>query len=825
MLTRSLDAAAVWITTHRRTVLLLVAVFVALCASQLPRLQTDASPENLLVSYGGYAERARELHEAFGDPDSVMVLLVEAEDATTLEPLRHVHRLSRYLSERDFVVRVESLTVTPLPGAAREGTETLEDLGDLDDLGDQPTVDPRYEAALQVLVETSPEHFPMGLYTVADRVGDGSSDVLPAVAGDDVEPDEVEAIRGALEDMPLVEGRLVSRDRTLAAVVAFLDPALGTGQQRVDAVHEIDDWLAAHPPPEGVRVHPAGIPHVRAAISDAMVEDQILLVPLSLLVCMLLLYVSFRWLPGMVLTLATVGASVVCVLGLMAAFGEPMTILMNTLPTLLIIMGISEAVHVVARYVEEARRSPDRVSAARRTLRQLMIACFLTSFTTAVGFGSLIVAQTDMLRRFGVVASFGVMISYVVLMTFVPAAITMFEPPRLAKKLDDPLPRGPLEHGLVRFTTWVTARPRAVMLVGMLVTAPCVYAYAHVEVDTALRDTFDPSDPVVQSMVLVDQRLDGIRPLEILVAADEEGALRDPAAIEAMERIARFAAEQDGVLRATSPKDFLWETWRRLAGIESDAERTPIASRAQVDALVTLIGRLPRSPIEHYLTPDGRRARVEVRLGDIGAQRSMRVIRAIEERARQELDALPGVRFSTLGEAYIGSHGTDAVVQDMFGSLSLSALIIFATIALLFRSMRLGVLAIPTNVIPQIATVGWMVLRGIPLNASTAIVFSVAIGVSVDLTIHAFARLTEEEARGLRRRAALIRVARGTGRAIVVSCATLVMGFGVLLMSGFVPVRQFGELIAVALAMSLVATLVLQPAMMMLAGKLGGRSV
>jgi predicted RND superfamily exporter protein len=171
-----------------------------------------------------------------------------------------------------------------------------------------------------------------------------------------------------------------------------------------------------------------------------------------------------------------------------------------------------------------------------------------------------------------------------------------------------------------------------------------------------------------------------------------------------------------------------------------------------------------------------------------------------------------------LGEAYIGSHGVDAVVADMFGSLSLSAVVIFLIIGLLFRSPRLGVLAIPPNVIPQVGTVAWMVVRGIPLNLSTAIVFSVAIGVSVDLTIHGFARLVEEEGRGMRRRAAILRSARSTGRAIVVSCATLVLGFSVMLLSGFVPVRHFGELIAAALTLSLVSTLVFQPALLMLFG-------
>ncbi|UJR79784.1 SSD domain-containing protein [Sandaracinus amylolyticus] len=820
MFARWLDALAAVVTARRRTVLLLVAMFVTFAAIQLPRLQTDSSPENLLISYGGYADRARVFRESFGDTDSVVAILVEAADATQLEPLRYVHRLSKHLASQDYAVRVESLTVTPLPGARVEAEATLDDLEGLDDLEEPDSADARAEAALQVLVAAEPERFPMGLYSVAERVGDGEADTRAVVQGDEVTEDEATAIRTAIEDLPLVDGRLVSRDRTLAAVVAFLDPALGTGQRRLEAVHRIDAWLAANPPPAGITVHPAGIPHLRAKISDAMLEDQTILVPLSLLVCIALLYASFRWWPGTLLTLATVGASVVSVLGIMALVGEPLTILMNTLPTLLIIMGISEAVHVVARYVEETRRSPDRVAAARRAIRQLAVACFLTSFTTSVGFASLLVAQTEMLRRFGLVASIGVMVSYVILVTFVPAALTFFPTPSEGQvKGEDPLPRGKLEAILVRVTAYVVRHAKAVLVVAVLLTIPCAWAYSAIQVDTSLRDTFDPSDPIVRATQLVDERLDGIRPLEVMIEADEDGALRDPRALETFDRIARWAATQDGVLRTTTPGDFLWETWRRIAGVGRDDARTPFRSPEQVDALLALLDRLERSPVDAYLTDDGRRARIEIRLGDIGAQRSIRLIRAIEQKLEEELAPLH-VTYSTFGEAYIGSHGADAVVQDMFGSLSLSALVIFATIALLFRSVKLGLLAIPPNVIPQIATVAWMVARGIPLNASTAIVFSVAIGVSVDLTIHAFARLVEEEERGLWRRAALVRAARGTGRAIVVSCATLVMGFGVLLLSGFVPVRQFGELIAVALSTSLVATLIFQPALMMLVGRL-----
>lgn len=826
MFERFLDRFAYFVTNRRRTVIAALLGVVIFAAVELPHLETDSSPENLIISFGGYEQEAREFREYFGDTDSVVALLIVADDVRTQRALEYIHDLSRLFADQPSVVRVESLTVTPLPGASPpdgnvENLENLDEL-DLNDLAEtadlsEGAIDPRIEMALETLVHDDAEHFPMGLYSIAERVGDGSQDLHGVVRGETVTAEEARTIAAAIEDAPLARGRLVSQDRRVASVVLFLDPALGTGTRRLDAVHEMDALLEAHPPPDGITVHKAGIPHLRATISDAMIADQTFLVPLSLLVCALLLYASFRWIAGVVLPIAMVGMTVTVVLGFMALVGEPLTILMNTLPTLLIIMGISEAVHVMGRYVEETRRTSDRTLAARRAIRLLMIACFLTSFTTAIGFGSLAVARTEMLQRFGIVAALGIMVTYLILITFIPAAVTYFVPPAELSHSHGPR-KGWLEAMLVAWTAKIAKRPAFVLALTLLVIGPCLWAYASIRVDTALLDTFDPNDPIVVSTRLVEQHLDGIRPLEIHVSTDGRTNVRDPELLAALDRIATWASHEEGVLRTTTPSDFLWETWRRLAGIDPGQDRAPFRSREQVDALITLLDRIEPNPVMTYMTEDGQHARVEIRLADIGAQQSIALLRAIEDKARAELSSFEGVEVGFLGEAYIGSHGINAVVDDMFGSLSLSALAIFLTIGLLFRSARLGILAIPPNVIPQVGTVAWMVLRGIPLNASTAIVFSVAIGVSVDLTIHGFARLVEEERRGLRRRAAVVRAARSTGRAIVVSCATLVLGFSVLLLSGFVPVRQFGELIAVALTLSLLATLVFQPAMLMVFG-------
>jgi predicted RND superfamily exporter protein len=118
--------------------------------------------------------------------------------------------------------------------------------------------------------------------------------------------------------------------------------------------------------------------------------------------------------------------------------------------------------------------------------------------------------------------------------------------------------------------------------------------------------------------------------------------------------------------------------------------------------------------------------------------------------------------------------------------------------------------------LPQVWTMAWMVTRGIPLNASSAIIFSLSIGLSVDGSIHLVSRFQEERARGSMVTTALLRAVHGTGRNIVISSVALMLGFSVMLLSNFVPVQRFAELISVSLLGCVLATLVIQPALLRL---------
>ncbi|UCH28506.1 MAG: MMPL family transporter, partial [Myxococcales bacterium] len=552
------------------------------------------------------------------------------------------------------------------------------------------------------------------------------------------------------------------------------------------------------------------------------------LIPLTVIVCLLLLSISFRWAAGVFLPLGAVAITALVTVGGMGLFGEPMNILNNVIVPLLIIIGISDATHLVQRYRDEVHSEDEpseggdvRKAAGRRTVTAIAIAVLLTSSTTAVGLASLVVSKTVMLRHFGITAGIGVMISYVVIITFVPAILTWVDPPKREEV------RRERTSMFTNVTSSLVARLlqwRWVVLLGTAIfTVGAGYVASKITVDHALLDQFDETDPVYTTTILIEEKLSGVRPLEVVLVSTEEDHFLEPEMIQRIQRIRNWAALRPEIIRTLSYGDILRESYAILAddpGVRSEKFK----SKKQVKGLVTMMSQRKPSPLSEWLTEDGKRVRVQFKLRDVGAQATMRFLDVLEEVIDLELGDDETVSLSFTGEAYTGSRGQAAVVNDLLGSLLVAIVVIFFLLAFFFRSIRLGLLSIPPNLIPLIATMAYMVWREIPLNVSTVIIFSISLGLAVNGTIHVLARFREEVRRGIGREAALVRAARGTGRAIVISCVTLMAGFGVLLLSSFVPVRSFGELIAVTIGGCLVATLIVLPPLLRVAGGDGGVS-
>jgi predicted RND superfamily exporter protein len=252
----------------------------------------------------------------------------------------------------------------------------------------------------------------------------------------------------------------------------------------------------------------------------------------------------------------------------------------------------------------------------------------------------------------------------------------------------------------------------------------------------------------------------------------------------------------------------LHEAWSLVTG-EARAREEVFRSESQTRALHSLIASGQSDPLSRFVTEDGSRVRIEVRLRDEGASRILALLSRFEQKAR----ALGTRNVTFSGEAWDASHGLSRIM-DSLGGLASAIVMIFVVMTLLFRSLRLGLLSIPPNALPLVMTLAYMAFRDIPLHAGTIIAFTVTVGLAVDGATHVIARFREESERGGSVEETLARTMMMSGRGVVLSTATLLVGYGALLRSAFEPVRLFGELSAVAMAFALIAQLVLLPALL-----------
>ncbi len=854
---RLLELLAQATTRHRIAVLVGLAMVVLALGSRIPTLDSDPSPNNLRAAYGGQDVIEANLKQDFGDTDRIVLVLLESPDMLEPEPIAYLHRLSRQFQGLEGVRRVDSITVTPLPhssgrragGVAPPDDPEVTDLeaaiagekeADETDLeaviaGDAPLVAKRAEEpdvmadlATRILpiVQGDSEHFPRGLRSLSERANARGLRGGPVVRGDEVTGEDLDSLRAAVDRSPLVQGRLISHDQTVAAIALTLDANLVRHDQVAITVQRIDAVLASSRPPSSVVVKTGGLPHLRQQIVEKMRHDQRWIMPGALLVCVLLLTVAFRWAPGVMLPLGAVTMTAVMLLGIMALAGVQLNIINNILPTMLVITGISDSIHLIARYRFEVQRGSQKLEACRTTVHALGVACFLTSLTTAVGFSSLAVASTPMLRHFGLLAAGGVMLAYLVTVTFLPSALMVLPKPKTRPVRET---SGAVERWVVGLTRCVVRRPGPVLGVAGLVLAGCLWGATQVKIDMRLLDMFDKSDPVYATTHTLETKLQGMRPLELVLRSTTPGRFTDPQVIATLDEVQAWAAEQDGVLGTFSCSDILHEVSVLATGDEL-MRTQPFRTRDQVEALITVAnaerdddGRLIRlgsdddlvqRPLARYLTPNRQATRITLMFGDIGARRSMELIHALEGRLNERLGRFEDVRYELTGEAYLGSFGINAIVTDLFYGLLLATIVIFLILTLLFRNLVLGLVSIPPNLLPLAGTLGYMYGRGFDLTPANVIIFAISIGLAVSGSIHVIARYREELSRGLGSRFALVRAARSTGKAIVFTSIILSLGFSVLVLSSFVTIRQFGELIAVTIAACLLATVIVQPALL-----------
>ena len=634
---------------------------------------------------------------------------------------------------------------------------------------------------------------------------------------------EAAALAALAQDHPLIAGTLISSDGSAVAVfmkarddVASMKQVKPVVQELRRILHEAED---AHP---GARLHLLGPHAYRVTVVGVMISEELRFVPLTALVLFAVLWLMYRSVLGVLIPMGSVALGALWTAAAMALAGQEINIINTITATLILVIGVADAIHMMTRYGQERRAGRPRDEAARTTLNSVGLACLLTSLTTAVGFMTLGTAQLQILRSFGLFAALGVMLTFSLSIVFVPWALARSPIDPVMREGDGARPDSRLGRLLDRQGRLVQRHPRRVALICLGIAAVFVAGIPRTTVDNYIMEYVPRDEEILEAHRVLEDKLAGIVFLEIVLEAPEGGPDEpwlDPSLLaRAADAEARVLADP-AIQSVDSVLGLLRELrWVQRGGTGSDEARTTLpGSRAEAASLLLLAEMAGEDTAARtHLSFDRRVLRLTARARDVGARRYLQ----LERRLRDELEeAFAGseipIRPVITGTSQVGYGGIDSLIRDLLRSLAWAFVLIFATLGLLFRSWTLAALAMAPNVLPVVIVLGAMGWMGQHLETLSAMVFSIGLGIAVDDTIHYLARWCEEVRAGHSPEDAVARTTSRTGRAIVYTSIVLLLGFGVLFTSRFPPNQSFALLAGGVISVALVADLYLLPALLL----------
>src|SRR5881409_1085743 len=634
------------------------------------------------------------------------------------------------------------------------------------------------------------------------------------------EPEEVEALKKKLVATPLYGKNLVADDFTGAAINVFFKNLNDEQYLDLGVDRKIMDILAARQGPE--ELFYTGAAHVKQAAVELMRRDLVRFTPIALVLVLIVLWFAFRTVRGVLLPVLTVGGALVWTLGIIVLAGKTITLGTFVLPPLLLVVGSSYAIHVMARYYEQvdAGAPPDEVVV--RAFARVWLPLAISALTTVIGFGSLMVNRITAIWDLGLYAVIGVVCLTVTCLTFLPAALQLM-PSRLRSARSGKI-SPTLAENLRRLGERVYTKRRHLLWAGAALSLVALAGARRIRVDADFLYYFTPGSEVRRANEMINREIIGSNPFYIVVEGGAPGVIRRWEVLKLIKDLQGFLGTLPGVTSSISIVDFL-EALEAGVNAHSDDElvvdeRGNIVPTEQPKpfwedpkSLDPLINQISGSEaIKIAVTPDFRTASILVRTNLSGSRRVEETLDRIRLYVAEHFPAEIPVNLTGMLVLLTGT--TSDIVAGQIKSLTLALGIIFLVMTAMFLSAKIGFFAILPNVVPIVIFFGVMGWLGILLNLVTSLIAAIALGIAVDSTIHYMARLNLELRGETDQTAALVRTLRTVGVPIVYTTIALFLGFLTFALSSFVPVQNFGILAGVTMATSLGANLVLLPALL-----------
>lgn len=723
--------------------------------SAIPRLQIDASNEGFMLERDPARHYYDQVKATFGS-DELTVVMVKATDVFTVPAFQTIQQLSEALQRVDGVTRVDSLATVDNISGTDDGVE------------------------------------------IAPLLRDGIPD----------DPTDLATLRKKALSNAVFSGNLISADARAAGIFVYTQPAEGDKGFNARFSSQVEDLIAANGSP-GVTVEQIGGPLIKATVADFVRRDQLTLIPFSVITLFVVLMIGFRTPQGVIAPLFTGLSSALWGVGLMALFHIPLNVVTVAVPSLVLVVGFAEAVHIISAYHAQLRAGRDKIHALTEAVEEAALPVFVTTATTILGFATLIFSDITILIQFGYAATLALTANFVATLLGIPLLLRVWRQPRkfAATVLDESRRSETVDRRIVSGCEFILHHRTPIGAAFVILAIASIWGWYTLKVDTDFVSYFPRSSSVRQRMQDVDRSLSGASAFFVVVETGRENGAIDPGVLKQVVALQTFLEHTPGIGKTTSIVDYVSQLNATLGGTGSGSRAVPDSS----DLIAQDLLLLDRAQISRFIDLPATSANIVVRHSLTGSWELSQALHQLEAYVAQHVR---GIEVRASGQSVLTNRAADYMAVNEVTSFVYTLAIIGLIHSALFMSVKAGLLSLVPNVIPVIYSFGLMGLFDIPLSTGTAMVATIAIGIAVDDTVHNMVTYSRQLNEHADERTAVIQTMLIQFRPIVFVSMALASGFAVLAFSRFVPTVYLGLLSAFVMIAAMISELVLSPILM-----------
>ena len=625
------------------------------------------------------------------------------------------------------------------------------------------------------------------------------------------------------ESLPFYKNLLYNKDsNAYIMAVSFIPDSINTGA-RTRIIRLFEEKLNTFSKQTNLTIHLSGLPYIRTIIADRIKKEMVWFLIGSLLLSAITLLLFFRSIPATLMSLAVVAMGVIWSFGTMVLMGQKITLLTALIPPLVVVIGIPNCIYFLNKYHTAFKETNDRSAAIIQMVSKMGIVTLFCNITAAIGFFVFALTKSPLLKEFGWVSGINIMALFFISLFFIPPILSYLKPP--APKHVQYLDNKYLTHLLVKIERWTFNHTKWVFGITLILVVFSIAGVLKIKKEAFIVDDLPKKDKLYTDLKWFEQNAGGVMPLEIVIDTKKKnGLVRSTKPLDHIETFQQFLLTQpelgkplgltEGIKFA---KQAFYDGDSNSYSVPSGTEMAfiapylkPVDDKAKANANAT---KSPTALLNKFIDADKRATRISVNMKDIGSAQLPIFLNRMDS-ATQAIFDTAHYQVQITGSSVTFLEGSNFIIKGLGESIFWAFLLIAICMLFLFRSFPILMCSLVPNIVPLLITAGCMGWIGVSLKPSTVLVFSVALGIAIDVTIRFLVNYKQELPKlNYQVNSTLIQTIKNTGISIIYTSMVLVAGFVIFCFSDFGGTKALGWLTSLTLVVSTLTNLILLPAL------------